>query len=278
MSRKNYRGLVVWITGGGSGIGRELALEMARRGARVALSGRRQDRLEEVADEIRALGADALPLACDVTDEAQIQRTVETILETWEQLDVVVANAGFSVSGRIENIDADAWRRQLDVNVVGVAMTARHTLAALRQTQGRIAIVGSVAGVVSSPGSGPYHASKYAVRAIGQTLAMELYSTGVTCTLVQPGFVESEIAQVDNQGHYDPNRPDPRPKKYMWPADRAARAMADAIHDRKREFTFTGFGKVAAFLGQHAPGLVHTVVTRSGKQYKRRAPAPKDER
>lgn len=270
MSRKRFDGLVVWITGGGSGIGRELALEMARRGARVAVSGRRRERLDEVVAELHRLGAQGLAVTCDVTVEAEVEAAVARVVEHFGRLDVSVANAGFSVSGRIENISADDWRRQLDVNVVGAAVTARHSLPALRKTGGRMVLIGSVAGQVAAPGNGPYHASKYAVRAIGQTLAMELHGSPVSCTLIQPGFVESEIGQVDNAGVFDASRKDPRPQKVMWPTDRAARVMADAIYSRKREFTFTAFGKFAAKMGQHAPSLVHTIITRSKTKYNRR--------
>ena len=113
-----------------------------------------------------------------------------------------------------------------------------------------------------APKTGAYTASKYALRAIGQTLSMELAGSGVTCTLLHPGFVESEIARVDNDGKHHPDREDKRPRQLMWPADRAARAMVDALHARKREMVFTGHGKVGAFLGQHMPGLVHLALTR----------------
>ena len=273
-----WPGKVVWITGAGSGIGKALALELAGRGAMLALSGRRRDRLEEVADAIHQAGGRAAVFPCDVAVESEIEATLDAVARTWGKVDVVVANAGFSVSGRIETVDADAWRRQLDVNVVGLAQTARYAIPRLRETHGALVLIGSVAGVVASPGSGPYHASKYAVRAIGQTLAMELHGSGVSCTLVQPGFVESEIAQVDNQGRFDESRPDPRPRRFMWTAERAARLIADRVAQREREVTFTAFGKIAAWLGQHVPGVVHFVITRSGKAYKRAAPTPKNER
>ena len=110
--------------------------------------------------------------------------------------------------------------------------------------------------MVPTAGNGAYTASKYAVRAIGQTLSLELAGSGVSCTTLHPGFVASEIAQVDNQGHYSPERSDKRPAALMWPADRAARVMIDAIEKRKREYTFTAHGKLGAFIGQHMPGAI----------------------
>ncbi len=259
---KRFDNQVVWITGGGSGIGRSLALAFAGEGASVAVSGRREDRLQEVVRELEAHGAKGLAVRCDVTDEASVAEAVQKVVRTFGGLDVAVANAGFTVAGRIEKLSAADWRRQLDVNVIGTAMTARYAIPHLRERKGRLALVGSVAAMMSSRGIGAYSASKYAVRAIGQTLAIELHGSGVTCTTIHPGFIESEIAQVDNQGRFDASRKDGRPKNLMWPTDRAARVMVDAIAARKREYTFTGHGKVGAFVGRHVPAVLHFGMTR----------------
>ncbi len=260
---KRFDKQVVWITGGGSGIGRALALQFAKEGASVAVSGRREDRLQEVVEAVQAKGGKGLAVRCDVTDEASVAEAVQKVVRTLGGLDVAVANAGFSVAGRIEKLSAADWRRQLDVNVIGVAMTARYAIPQLRERKGRLALIGSVASMLSTPGMGAYSASKYAVRAIGQALSAELHGSGVSCTTIHPGYIESEIARVDNQGRYDPEREDRRPKNLMWRSDRAARAMVDAIAKRKREYTFTSHGKVGAFAGRHLPGLVHYGVTRN---------------
>lgn len=262
MTSQPFLDHVAWITGSGSGIGRALALELAKQGAIVAVSGRRADRLEEVAREIEQAGGRALPVTCDVTDEADVARAVEAVVGAHGRLDIAIANAGFSVAGRIARLTAEDWRRQLDTNVVGAAITAKHALPHLERTKGRVALVGSVSSMLAAPGLGAYNASKFALRAVGFTLSMELEGTGVTCTLVHPGFVESEIAQVDNEGRFDATRADKRPRNLMWPADKAAREMLRAIRLRKREHVFTGHGKIGAALGKHAPGLAHFLLTR----------------
>ena len=262
---KRFENKVVWITGGGSGIGRALALAFADEGAVVAVSGRREERLHEVVQELESRGAKGLAVRCDVADEASVAEAVRKVVRTLGGLDVAVANAGFSVAGRIEKLSAADWRRQLDVNVIGAAMTARYSIPHLRERKGRLALIGSVSSMMSAPGLGAYSASKYAVRAIGQTLAVELHGSDVSCTTIHPGFIESEIAQVDNQGRFDAGREDRRPKNLMWPADRAARVMVYAIAKRKREFTFTGHGKAGAFAGRHMPGLIHFGLTRGKK-------------
>ena len=268
---RRFEGQVAWVTGAGSGIGRALAIELARRGAAVAVSGRRVANLEAVAKEIEAAGGRALPVACDVTDEDDLARAVAQITKELGRLDVCIANAGFSVAGSIATLSAEDWRRQLDTNVIGAVMTAKHALPELEKTQGRVAFVASVSAFVPAPGLGPYNASKAALRSIGLTLAAELHGTGVSATLLHPGFVESEIAQVDNQGHHDPARDDKRPKNLMWKADDAAKVMIDAVHARKREVVITGHGKIGAFVGQHLPGMLHLAFTRgpAAKEVKR---------
>ncbi len=254
---KRFQDQVVWITGAGSGIGRAMALRFAEEGASLALSGRREERLVEVAKELEAMGAKALPVRLDVCDEDAVHAAAQEIVDHFGQMDVAVANAGFGVAGRIEDLTADDWRRQFDVNVVGLTTTVRAALPFLRPQQGRIALLGSVMSTITFPKSGAYAASKYAVRAIGQTLSMELHGSGVSCTTIHPGFVESEIGQVDNDGVFHGDRKDPRPSKFMWTAERAAKVSVDAIARRKRDFVFTGHGKFAAFLGRHLPIANH---------------------
>lgn len=269
---RRFEGQVAWITGGGSGIGRALALRLAAEGATVAVSGRRLDRLEEGVRAIEALGGAALAVPVDVTDEGSVENAAGEVRRALGRMDVAIANAGFSVAGRVELLSAEDWRRQLDTNVVGLAITAKHALPHLRERGGRLGLVGSVAGLVCAPGYSAYHASKYAVRAIGQALAVELHGTGVSSTLLHPGFVESEIGQVDNRGIFHANRPDARPRRLMWPASRAAEVMVDALWRRKREYVFTTHGRIGAFLGQHFPGLVHFALTRQRPKSRRVAP------
>lgn len=252
----DFHGQVAWITGATAGLGRAMARELARRGADVAVSGRREDRLHEVVREVEREGRRGLAVACDVRREEDVAAAVRTVVETFGRLDVAVANAGFSVMGRVEELTLEDWRRQFETNFFGAIATVRHSLPELRKTKGRLGLVSSVSGLLASPKAGAYSASKFALRAVGLTLTQELHGSGVSCTLLNPGFVDTEIAQVDNLGHHDGSRPDKRPAKLMWTADDAARVMVRALSRRDREYTFTAHGKLGAFLGQHFPGLM----------------------
>lgn len=261
-----FDGKVAWVTGGSSGIGAAVAVALARHGADVAISARREDRLAATAQAIEAAGRRALCVPCDVVDDAQVRAAVARVVGELGSLDITVANAGMSVMGRFESLTDEQWRRQIDINLNGVASTARHSLPELHKTQGRLALVASVSGMICIPGGSAYSASKFAVRALGLTLSQELHGSGVSCTTIHPGFVASEITQVDNDGQRHPERRDPRPGALMWSAEAAAEAMVRAIHRRQREYVFTGHGKIGAWLGRHLPGLVHFAVTRSSRR------------
>jgi short-subunit dehydrogenase len=256
---------VVWITGASSGIGKAMAFEWARSGYRVALSARRKELLEAVAQEIKNSGGEALVVPVDIMEEASIEAAVQQIITTWGRLDVAVANAGFGVFGSIDKLTAKDWNRQLQGNVTGLALTVKYALPHLKQNQGRIGLVGSVGAYLPNPNVGAYGASKAAVHSIGLTLQVELMGTGVSCTTIHPGFVVSEIARIDNEGVWHPERPDPRPANLMWPTDKAAKVMVKAIMKRKRNYVFTTHGRVLVGLQGWFPGLIRGVMAKGPK-------------
>jgi short-subunit dehydrogenase len=251
-----FAGQAVLITGASAGIGAALAREFARQGADLALLARRHDRLLALVAEIEGLGRRALALTADVTIDGNVERAVTAARTAFGRLDVVVANAGFGVVGRFERLTLDDYRRQFETNVFGVLRTAKASLAALMASRGRLAIVGSVAGHIATPGSSPYAMSKFAVRALAEALGHELAAEGVSVTLVSPGFVESELRRVDNAGVLHADVPESVPRWLVMPTDRAARQIVRAIAHRRREAVITGHGKVGVFVQRHAPWLV----------------------
>ena len=261
----------VLITGASSGIGAGLAREFVRRGLRVALVARRVQQLEALAGKLRAAGGRATAHQGDVTVDGDVARVVAELAGQNVVPSIVIANAGFGIVGKVQDLGLDDYCRQLETNFFGVLRTFQESFEALRRMQGRIVIMGSVAGHISAPGGSPYAVSKFAVRALAEALHGDLKGTGVGCTLISPGFVDSDIRRTDNSGGFHPEAPDPIPEWLRMKTDRAARIMARGILAGKREVKVTFHGKVIIFMGRHLSGLTRWLLVRS---YKAR-PEPK---
>ncbi len=257
---KRLNGKVAFITGASSGIGAAMAREFGRRGADLVLTARRWERLEALALELRAQGRQAVVVQCDVTVDGELERAVATALDELGRIDYVVANAGFGVAGWFHRRDLDDYRRQFETNIFGVLRTAFATRDALEASHGCLAVMGSVMSHVSLPGTSPYAMSKHAVRALAVSLRHDWRTRGVAVTLLSPGFVDSEIRQVDNVGRRDPEARDSIPRWVRMRTDTAARKLVAAVVRRKREQVITLHGRVAVLLGRHAPGLLDLLV------------------
>ena len=263
--KNQFKNKIVWISGGGSGLGRAMAIEFAREGAMVAVSGRRKDKLEATVSDIKAEGGQGLVVPCDVTQEQQLIEAVKQITETFRGIDVVVANAAKATKGTFEEMESNDWHSVFEVNVFGLAMMAKYALPELHRTKGRLVLIASGASLSVFPGAVVYTASKYAVRAIGQTLAMELHGSGVSCTNIYPGYLDTELIQTDRQGKFNPDIEKPK-SSLMWSAEKAAKVCINAIHKRKRDYKFTALVKIMCRFGYYFPGLYHFLITRMGSK------------
>lgn len=259
-----FQDKVVLITGASSGIGAALGREFARRGAFVVLCARRVERLQALAREVGE--ARAIAVACDVTRDGDLEAATSAAVERFGRLDVAVANAGFGVSGRVGSLTLADFRRQFETNVFGVLRTVYASVPELRKTHGTLVLMGSVSGHVSPPGMAPYCMSKFAVRALAESLAGELRREGVSVVLISPGFVESDIRRTDNQGRVREGAKDPVPSWLVMPTDRAARQIVQAVERRVPEAIITGHGKVIVALDRYARGLVRLVLRRSTRR------------
>lgn len=255
--------MTILITGASSGIGEGLAREYAKRGARLALVARRLERLESLAAELRATGAEVSVHQGDVTQEGDIARVVKEFTSRGMNIDLVYANAGFGVAGPLPRLHLDDYRRQFETNVFGLLRTIYETLDALRASRGRLVLVGSVAGHVAAPSASAYAMSKFAVRALSESLRGDLQRDGIGVTLVSPGFVDSDIRRTDNRGQLQEDAPDPVPAWLRVPTDVAVREIVRGVERGKAEIVVTGHGKIIVFLSRHFPRLVRLLLLRS---------------
>ena len=178
---------VILITGASSGIGFDAARTLARQGHRVYAAARRVERMEPLKED------GVVPVRMDVTDEESMQDGVRTILEKEGRIDVLVNNAGYGYFGAIENVSLEEARKQLDVNVFGLACLCRLVLPSMReQGSGRIINISSVAGKSVLYFGGWYHVSKFAVEALSDALRMEVKPFGIDVSLIEPGGVRTD--------------------------------------------------------------------------------------
>jgi short-subunit dehydrogenase len=255
----------VLITGASSGIGAALAREFARGGWSVALVARRLEKLEVLAAGLRAAGGKASVHRGDVTVEGSLADVVQELASQGISPRIVIANAGFGVVGKAQDLTVEDYRRQFETNVFGVLRTLHETLPALIKSRGRFVIMGSVAGHLSGPGSSAYTMSKFAVRALAEALHGDLRHAGVSCTLISPGFVDSDIRRVDNQGGLHTQAKDPVPAWLRMRADKAARVMVRGILRGRREVFVTFHARVLVFFARHFPRFTRWLLLRGSR-------------
>jgi short-subunit dehydrogenase len=268
--KKKLAGRVVLVTGASSGIGAALARQAAAWGASVVLAARRRDRIDELAAEL----PDALAVTCDVTRDGDLERAVQEGLARYGRLDIAIANAGFGVMGTVAELSVDDFRRQLETNFFGVLRTIHATLPALTVTKGAIGIIGSTNGYLSLPRVSAYCVSKHAVRSLAFCLRHEVAARGVSVTHLAPGFIPTEIRQIDNRGVHHPHARDPVPAWLQMPVDKAARQILRAILSRRGEAVITLHSKLAVFVQRHAPWIVSGALRLGRQRVHRTAVAP----
>lgn len=178
------------VTGGGTGVGRAIALALAEAGASVTICGRREAPLAQAAGEHTRIAA----LVADVTDEAAMVRLHAEAEAARGPLDIVIANAGGAESGPAHRTSLADWQRTLDLNLTGAFLTVKPALAGMtRRKAGRIVFVASTAGLKGYAYVAPYVAAKHGVVGLMRALAVETVKSGVTVNAVCPGFVETEM-------------------------------------------------------------------------------------
>ena len=194
----------IFVTGGASGFGRALAERWAKDGYRVCIGDINDARLEETLGSLRKLGATAHALRCDVTSEADLQAAAAWLSESWGGVDIVVNNAGVAISGSITEISMDDWRWIVDINLLGVVRGCKvFTPLFQKQGGGRFVNVSSMAGLIHPPMMSAYNATKAAVVALSETLAVELAHDKIEVSVVCPSFFRTNLTETMRAGSPD---------------------------------------------------------------------------
>ncbi len=254
---------VVAITGASAGIGRALALRLARERASLAICARRADRLKEVAAEASAASGNVLDVAADVTREAEMEAFVAAAVQRFGHLDAMVCNAGFGIYGTIDTISADQMRELLEVNYMGSFFAARAALRVFRQqNRGHIVFVSSIVGRRGVPFTAAYSATKFAQVGLAESLRAELVGTPIEVSVVFPISTRTEFHDVMVARSGFATRMDgPRQSP-----ERVADAIVRALDHPRPEIFPHRASRALGVLNVLAPGLTDRLVKRWGRK------------
>jgi len=209
---------VAIVTGGGRGIGRAIALTFAKEGAHIAVVARTESEIETVAREIGNLGASAVAIKTDVSQEDQVEAMVQKVMDEFGRIDILVNNAGFAKHAHIQEIQTDVWDLTMNVNLRGIMLCTRAVFRnMMKQQSGYIINISSGAGKRGSAMYGTYSASKFGVMGFTQSLAAEGREYGIKASVICPGPVATRM----RAGNY----PDEDPATLMQPRDIADVAL-----------------------------------------------------
>jgi short-subunit dehydrogenase len=187
------------VTGAARGIGRELALALARKKGRIAISDIDVERLEETAGDIRSLGGEAITIRCDVRKEEDVQLLCTRATEWLGEIDLLINNAGVLVTGEVADLSSEDYRTAFDVNVWGVIHGCRCFVPQMKARRGgAILNVASLAGMITLPHMGAYNASKAAVVALSETMHAELARHGVSVSVLCPSFTRTNLIDASS--------------------------------------------------------------------------------
>jgi 3-oxoacyl-[acyl-carrier protein] reductase len=195
--RVDLSGQVAIVTGASQGLGRVMALALARSGAQVACLARTESKLAEAVAGITAEGGKAEAFSCDVKSRESVDRVVDTVAEKWGRLDILVNNAGVTRDTLLPRMSDDEWDDVITTNLRGAFLFARAASRhMMRARYGRIINIASVAGIIGNPGQTNYSASKAGLIGFTRSLSRELAGRKVTINAVAPGFIESEMTKI----------------------------------------------------------------------------------
>ncbi len=255
-----FKEKVAVVTGGTDGIGRALVTALLAHGAKVATCGRNHDKLYE----LQALHP-SLPLhtlLADVSNEAECKTLIDSTLQVYGRIDLLINNAGISMRGLLKNLELDVIKKVMDINFMGSVYCTKFALAALIESKGTIVGISSIAGYRGLPGRTGYSASKFALQGFLESLKTELKDDGVHVMWVCPGFTSSKIRDHALNDKGQQQKENPMDEGKMMSAEACAKYLLKAITKKKRALILTATGKETVFLNKFFPSLADKLVHR----------------
>ncbi|MCK5100267.1 MAG: SDR family oxidoreductase [Desulfobacteraceae bacterium] len=265
----NFNNKVIIITGASEGIGRALSLKFAEQQAKIVISARNENRLNELKSEIESLGASALVVPTDITDKDACKNLVESAVDVFGQIDILVNNAGRTMWTPFEGIeDLSIFKQIMDLNYLGCVYCTYYALPYLKKSDGQIVGVSSVAGLNGVPSRTAYSASKHAMFGFFDSLRIELKDTRVSVTMIAPDFVLSEIHKRALDGSGSPLGASPLQESKIMTAEECAFLMMAAIEKRDRLLITSLRGKLGRWMKLISPSIVDKIAAKAIKEAK----------
>jgi len=250
---------VVVITGASSGIGKALAEKYAAEGWDLVLAARRIERLQELKRQLK--NVEVLIVKTDVTQEADCKYLIDSAIQKFEKINVLINNAGISMRASVEDVEFDVLHKLMDVNYWGTVYCTKFALPYLVQQKGSLVGIISVGGYVGLPGRTGYSASKFAVRGFLDTVRIEYLKSGLHVLVAAPGFTRSEIRLTALTADGNPQGETPRNENKMMSAEEVAKRIFKAIKHRRRKIVLTFFqGKVIVFVAKMWADLIDRIM------------------
>jgi short-subunit dehydrogenase len=260
MARRELKDRRALVTGASSGIGRALALELARQGVDMVLLARRADRLQEVAADVEKLGRRAIPVVGDVTDPATRRAALDAAQNQFGGLDILVNNAGITAYGRFADASSERLRQIMEVNFFAVAALIREAFPMLCDGKQPVIVnVGSILGIRGTPHNSEYCASKFALHGLSESLRAEFAADGIDVLVVAPATTESELAERAIEKRETPPW---YGRKYVT-SESVARATIRALQRGKSEIIPSWAGWFLDVANRICPRLIDRILAQS---------------
>ncbi len=259
MARREIKDSRAIVTGASSGIGRAIALELARQGGQVVAVARREERLAELAEEVGRLGGRIETVAGDITDDATRRAAIEAARSRFGGLDILVNNAGVGVAGPFENANAQRARTVMEVNFFASIEMIRLALPLLHQGNKPIIVnVSSIVGLRGTPLNSEYCASKFAIQGFSESFRAEVAKHGIDVLVVNPGTTQSEFRAKRLVEGSEPAWPE----HMAVTADYVARKTVHAIRRGDHSIIPYFWGKVMCWINRLSPDLMDRIMSR----------------
>jgi len=257
--KKRFENKVVIVTGASSGIGRALSIGFAEEGAKVVVSARSEEKLQELVKEIRGAGGNAIYVKCDVSSREDVKNLMNKTMNEFARIDILVNNAGIGLYGEVEKIDDDSLTKLFKTNIFGPLYCIQEVIPIMKkQGSGHIVNVSSVAGRRAMPGVAGYAMSKFALHALSESLRIELKPYNIHVTVISPGLIKTDFP--DHAMRAGGSKAVYSKESRRMTSEECARIILNAVYKKKREEVITAGGKFIVLMNKFFPSFTDWLV------------------